>query len=134
VDRPSVIKAIEEARNHGDLSENSEYLAAKERQSFIEGRIQQLNSKISSAQVIDPTSIKSDKDVFGATVVVADQDTGKEVTYKIVGVDESDLKHNKISITSPIARALIGKKAGNEIVVNAPKGMIHYDIVEIRYE
>lgn len=134
VDRPAVIKAIEVARGHGDLSENADYSAAKERQGFIEGRIQELNSKLAMAQVIDPTTIKSDKIVFGATVVIADQDSGKEVTYKIVGVDEADIKVNKISIGSPIARALIGKKAGDEVTVNAPKGAVRYDVIEVRYE
>lgn len=134
VDRPSVIKAIEVARGHGDLSENADYSAAKERQGFIEGRIQEINGKLATAQVIDPSAIKSDKIVFGATVVVEDQDAGKTTTYKIVGADESDVKINKISINSPIARALIGKKAGEEAVVNAPKGAIHYDVIEVRYE
>jgi transcription elongation factor GreA len=134
VDRPAVIKAIEIARGHGDLSENADYHAAKERQSFIEGRIMELNAKLSQAQVIDPTTIRTDKIVFGATVILADQDSGKELTYKIVGVDESDLKANKISISSPIARALIGKKAGDEVTVNAPKGAVRYDVIEVRYE
>lgn len=134
VDRPAVIKAIEIARGHGDLSENADYSAAKERQSFIEGRIQELNGKLASAQVIDPAQIKTDKIVFGATVVVSDQDSGKEMKYKIVGVDEADLKQNKISIGSPIARALIGKKAGDEVIVNAPKGNVAYDVLEVRYE
>jgi transcription elongation factor GreA len=134
VDRPAVIKAIEVARGHGDLSENADYSAAKERQSFIEGRIAELNGKLALAKVIDPTSIKSDKIVFGATVLLSDQDSGKEVTYKIVGADESDIKLNKISINSPLARALIGKQSGDEVVVNAPKGAVHYDIVEIRFE
>ncbi|MEW6055381.1 MAG: transcription elongation factor GreA [Bdellovibrionota bacterium] len=134
VERPAVIKAIEIARGHGDLSENADYSAAKERQGFIEGRIQEIGSKLAAAQVIDPTTIRSDKVVFGATVVLADQESGKEMTYKIVGADESDLKVNKISINSPIARALIGKKGGDEVVVNAPKGAIRYDIIEVRYE
>ncbi len=134
VDRPSVIKAIEIARGHGDLSENADYSAAKERQSFIEGRIMEINGKLASAQVIDTSLIKTDKIVFGAIVLVSDQDTGKEVTYKIVGVDEADLKLNKISIGSPIARALIGKKAGDEVIVNAPKGNVAYDVIEVRYE
>lgn len=134
VERPAIIKAIEEARGLGDLSENAEYHAARERQSFIEGRIQDLNGKLAAAQVIDPTSIKSEKVVFGATVVVADEDSGKKITYKIVGVDEADLKLNKISVSSPLARALIGRKAGDEVVVNAPKGAVHYDIIEVRYE
>ncbi len=134
IERPAVIKAIEEARAHGDLSENAEYAAAKEKQSFIEGRIQEINSKLAFAQVIDPTTIKSDKIVFGATVVLTDQEASKEVSYKIVGTDESDVKQNKISVTSPLARALIGKKAGDEVVVHAPKGKILYDVVAVRYE
>ncbi len=134
VDRPAVIKAIEIARGHGDLSENADYSAAKERQGFIEGRIQELNSKMAMAQVIDPSTIKSDKIVFGATVVLCEQDTEKEVTYKIVGVDEADVKKNKISINAPLARALIGKKAGDEVAFQAPKGTVHYDVLEIRFE
>lgn len=134
VERPTVIRAIEEARSNGDLSENADYAAAKERQSFIEGRIQELNAKLSLAQVIDPATIKSNKVVFGATVKVSEQESGKEITYKIVGVDEADLKRNKISVSSPIARALIGKKEGDEVVVNAPKGAVRYDILELRYE
>ncbi len=134
VERPTVIKAIEEARSNGDLSENADYAAAKERQSFIEGRIQEINGKLSLAQVINTASIKSDKVVFGATVKIAEQNSGKEITYKIVGVDEADLKRNKISVSSPIARALIGKKEGDEVVVNAPKGNVRYDIIELHYE
>jgi transcription elongation factor GreA len=134
VERPAVIKAIEEARALGDLSEYAEYSAARERQSFIEGRIQEINAKLASAQVIDPTTINSDKVVFGATVVLSDQDSGKEVTYQIVGVDESDIKQNKVSVSSPLARALIGKKVGDEVTVNAPKGNIQYDVVKVRYE
>lgn len=134
VERPSVIKAIEIARGHGDLSENADYSAAKERQSFIEGRIQEINGKLATAQVIDISTIKTDKIVFGATVKLEDQESGNKLTYSIVGADESDVKINKISINSPIARALIGKKAGDEVVVNAPKGSIHYDVIEVRYE
>lgn len=134
VDRPAVIKAIEIARGHGDLSENADYSAAKERQSFIEGRIGELNAKLAAAQVIDPATIKSDRIAFGATIVVADQGSGKETTFKIVGADEADLKVNKISINSPIARAMIGKKAGDEVVVQAPRGAIHYDVIELKYE
>jgi transcription elongation factor GreA len=134
VERPAVIKAIEIARGHGDLSENADYSAAKERQSFIEGRIAELNGKIALAQVIDPATIKSDKIVFGATVLLEDQESGKQLTYKIVGMDEADPKQNLISIGSPIARALIGKKAGDEVTVNAPKGALRYDVVELRYE
>jgi len=134
VERPAVVKAIEIARDHGDLSENADYSAAKERQGFIEGRIQDINGKLARAQVIDPSGIKSDKVVFGATVVMTDQDSSKRVTYKIVGVDEADIKNGKIGITSPIARALIGKAEGDEVIVHAPKGQIHYDVIKIYYE
>lgn len=133
VERPTVIKAIEVARGHGDLSENADYSAAKERQSFIEGRIQEINGKLARAQVIDPSQIKSDKIVFGATVVLEEQESGKKVTYQIVGVDEADAKSGKIGITSPIARALIGKQEGDEVIVHAPKGQIHYDVIKIQY-
>ena len=134
VERPLVVKAIEVARGHGDLSENADYSAAKERQGFIEGRIQEINGKLARAQVIDTSTIKSDKVVFGATVVVEEQESGKQMTYKIVGVDEADIKNGKVGITSPIARALIGKSAGDEVVVNAPKGQIHYDVIKVSYE
>lgn len=134
VERPAVIKAIEVARGHGDLSENADYSAAKERQGFIEGRIQEINAKLARAQVIDPSTIKSEKIVFGATVVLEDQEAGKRVTYQIVGVDEADIKNGKIGITSPIARALIGKSAGDEVVVHAPKGEVRYDIINILYK
>ena len=133
VDRPTIIKAIEVARGHGDLSENADYSAAKERQSFIEGRIQEINGKLARAQIIDPTTIKSEKVVFGATVILNDQNSDKEITYQIVGVDEADIKSNKISVTSPLARALIGKSEGDEAVVHAPKGEIRYEIVKIKY-
>lgn len=134
VERPAVINAIETARAHGDLSENADYSAAKERQGFIEGRIGEINAKLARAQVIDPTSVKSDKVVFGATVQLLDPEQDKEVTYTIVGVDEADIKKGKIGISSPIARALIGKKVGDEAVVHAPKGQIHLEVLEIRYE
>lgn len=134
VERPTIVKAIEVARGHGDLSENADYSAAKERQGFIEGRIQEINGKLARAQVIDPTTIKSDKIVFGATVVLEDQESGNKMTYKIVGVDEADVKSGKIGITSPIARAMIGKSEGDEVVVHAPKGQIRYDVVKIKYE
>ena len=133
VERPTIIKAIEVARGHGDLSENADYSAAKERQSFIEGRIQEINGKLARAQIIDTSTIKSDKVVFGATVVVSDQNTDKEMTYQIVGVDEADIKSNKISVTSPLARALIGKSEGDEAVVHAPKGEIRYEIIKVKY-
>jgi transcription elongation factor GreA len=134
VERPAVVKAIEIARGHGDLKENADYSAAKERQGFIEGRIQDINGKLARAQVIDPSIIKSEKVVFGATVVVEDQETSKRTKYQIVGVDEADIKNGKVGITSPIARALIGKTAGDEVVVNAPKGEVHYGILEISYQ
>ena len=134
VERPSVIKAIEVARGHGDLSENADYSAAKERQGFIEGRIQEINGKLARAQVIDPSSIKSDKIVFGATVLVEEQETGNKLTYQIVGVDEADVKNGKIGVTSPIARALIGKSEGDEVVVHAPKGAVRYDVIKVLYE
>jgi transcription elongation factor GreA len=134
VERPTIIKAIEVARGHGDLSENADYSAAKERQGFIEGRIQEINGKLARAQIIDPSSIDSEKVVFGATVVVEDQESGKRTTYQIVGVDEADIKNGKVGITSPIARALIGKSEGDEVVVHAPKGEIRYDIVKVEYK
>jgi transcription elongation factor GreA len=134
VDRPTIVKAIEVARGHGDLSENADYSAAKERQGFIEGRIQDINGKLARAQVIDITHIKSEKIVFGATVDLEDQESGTRMTYKIVGVDEADVKNGKIGITSPIARAMIGKAPGDEVVVHAPKGQIRYDVIKIKYE
>lgn len=134
VERPSVVKAIEIARGHGDLSENADYSAAKERQSFIEGRIQEINDKLARAQVIDTSAIKSERVVFGATVVVEEQESSKQMTYRIVGVDEADIKNGKVGITSPIARALIGKSPGDEVIVHAPKGQIHYDIIKVYYE
>lgn len=133
VERPSVILAIEEARAHGDLKENAEYAAAKERQGFIEGRIQHINSVTAGAQVIDPATLDYPHVVFGATVSLEDADSGQEVTYKIVGVDEADIAKNKISIASPIARALIGKKKGDEVKVTTPKGEITYEIRGIEY-
>ncbi len=133
VDRPTIIKAIEIARGHGDLKENADYSAAKERQSFIEGRISEINDKLARSQVIDVRAIKSDKVVFGATVVLEDQETSKRVTYQIVGVDEADIKIGKIGVTSPIARALISKSKGDEVVVNAPKGEVRYDVIEVSY-
>jgi len=134
VERPTIVKAIEVARGHGDLSENADYSAAKERQGFIEGRIQEINAKLARAQVIDPSAIKSEKIVFGATVVVLETDSEKKITYQIVGVDEADIKSGKVGITSPIARALIGKSEGDEVVVHAPKGEVHYEVLKVRYE
>lgn len=134
VERPSVIQAIEEARAHGDLKENAEYAAAKEKQSFIEGRIQHINAVIAGAQVIDPSTLNYPHVVFGATVKLNDVDAGSEVTYKIVGMDEADVTKNKISIGSPIARALIGKKKGDEVKVTTPKGGITYEICGVTYK
>lgn len=133
VERPAVIQAIEEARAHGDLKENAEYAAAKEKQAFVEGRIQYINGVITGAQVIDPTSLNYPHIVFGATVQLEDSDSGNEVTYKIVGVDEADIAKQKISIASPIARALIGKKKGDEVKVTTPKGGTTYEIRGIEY-
>lgn len=135
VDRPWVIGAIAEARAHGDLSENAEYDAAKERQGFIEGRIQEIEGKLSNAQIIDPKLLDADgRCVFGATVEMEDQDSGDTVTYQIVGEDEADIKTGKISVNSPVARALIGKYAGDVAQVQAPGGIREYEIIDIRYE
>ena len=133
-DRYEVIAAIAEARSHGDLSENAEYDAAKERQAFIEGRIAELEGKLSSAQIIDPTTLNTNgKIVFAATVSVEDLETGDRVTYQIVGNDEADLKEFKISITSPMARALIGREEGDVVEVNAPAGVREYEILEVMF-
>jgi transcription elongation factor GreA len=133
VQRPAIITAIAEARSHGDLSENAEYAAAKERQSFIEGRIAEVESKISNAQIIDPSMMDTDgRCVFGATVDL-EEVGGAAVTYQIVGDDEADIKLGKISISSPIARALIGKYAGDMAEVHAPSGVREYEIIDIRY-
>ncbi|NCW78571.1 MAG: transcription elongation factor GreA [Oxalobacteraceae bacterium] len=134
VERPAVINAISEARAQGDLSENAEYDAAKERQSFIEGRIAELEGKLSAAQIIDPKLLDADgRVVFAATVTLEDLESGDNVTYQIVGDDEADLKQSKISISSPIARALIGKYAGDEVEVQAPGGVRGYEIIEVKY-
>jgi len=134
--RPATIRALEEARDHGDLSENAEYDAAKEKQSFLEGRIQDINSKLARAQVIDPKTIKSEKIVFGATVVLEDinNDKTKKVTYQIVGVDEDDAQAGKISVNSPIARAMIGKEDGEVVSVTTPSGIREFEIVEFFFE
>lgn len=134
VERPQVIKSIEEARSHGDISENAEYDAAKERQAMIEGRIAEIQSKIASAEVVDPASIKSDKIVFGATVTLVDCDTNEEVTYQIVGVDEANVQGGKISIMSPIARALIGKRSGEQILVHTPKGERELEVLKFEFK
>jgi transcription elongation factor GreA len=133
VERPSVIRAIEEARSHGDISENAEFHAAKERQSYIEGKIRELSAKIASSEVIDPSSLKLDKVAFGATVTVLNVESGVKVKYQIVGEDEADVKTGSISIMSPIARALIGKKNGNLVEVNTHRGFIEYEIINIEY-
>ena len=134
VDRPGVIAAIAEARAQGDLSENAEYDAAKDRQGFIEGRIQEIEGKLSAAQIIDPTAINAEgRVVFGATVRLEDENTGEAVTYQIVGEDEADLKQGLIYIGSPIARALIGKTEGDIAEVQAPGGVRNYEIVGISY-
>ena len=135
VDRPWVIGAIAEARAHGDLSENAEYDAAKERQGFIEGRIQEIEGKLSNAQIIDPSLLDADgRCVVGATVEIEDQDNGDVVTYQIVGEDEADIKANKLSVNSPMARALIGKYVGDIAQVQAPGGLREYELLDVRYE
>lgn len=130
-ERPKVIAAIEEARGHGDLTENAEYLYAKERQSFLETRIQELENKIATAEIIDTSRLPNDRIVFGSKFVLCNLDTNEELTYQIVGVDESDLNQGKISIASPIAKALIGKTLGDTVIVNTPNGNREYEILEI---
>ncbi len=133
-ERPNIIKAIAEAREHGDLSENAEYHAAKEQQSFIEGRIIELEDKIRRADVIDPKIIKSDKIVFGATITLFDSNIEKETTFKIVGVDETDVEKGLISISSPVAKSLLGKMEGDIVTVKTPGGITNYEIEEIEYK
>jgi transcription elongation factor GreA len=135
-DRPRVIKAIAEARSHGDLSENAEYHAAREQQGFIEGRIGEIEAKLSTAEIIDPTAspaASSNRVTFGATVDLENQDDGKPICYQIVGEDEADIKSGRISITSPIARALVGKSPGDVVDVAAPGGTHSYEVVKVRY-
>lgn len=133
-ERPAVINAISEARAQGDLSENAEYEAAKERQSFIEGRIADLEGKLGNAQIIDPSALDVDgRVVFASTVDLEDLETGDKVTYQIVGIDEADIKLSKVSVTSPIARALIGKYAGDTVAVQAPSGIREYELLDVRY-
>ena len=133
-DRPEVINAIAEARAQGDLSENAEYDAAKDRQGFIEGRIKEVEGKLAAAQIIDPSALDAGgKVVFGATVELEDEDSGDQVTYQIVGEDEADLKHGLINISSPIARALIGKEEGDTAEVQAPGGVKHYEVIGVKY-
>jgi transcription elongation factor GreA len=133
-ERPSVILAIEEARAQGDISENAEYEAAKERQSMIEGRIAEIQGKLAGAEVVDISSIKADRIVFGAHVKIVDTETEEEVSYQIVGVDEADVKQSMISILSPLARALIGKKVGDTATVQSPKGDKEFEILGFEYK
>jgi transcription elongation factor GreA len=134
VERPAVIAAIAEARSHGDLSENAEYDAAKERQGFIEGRIQEIEGKLGNAQIIDPAALDADgRVVFGATVELEDTESGQVVTYQIVGDDEADIKQGKISFNSPVARAMIGKFEGDVVDVHTPGGQREYEILDVKY-
>jgi len=132
-ERPSIIKAIEEARAHGDISENAEYDAAKERQGMIEGRIGEIQGKLAGVEAVDPATIKSDRIVFGATVNILDTETDEKSVYQIVGVDEADVKKAKISIISPLARAMIGKRRGDLITVQSPKGDKEYEILSLKF-
>ena len=133
VNRPQISEAIKEAREKGDLKENAEYHAAREQQSFVEGRIKDIEGKLSNAQIIDISRMPvSDKVIFGTTVVVADENNQK-ITYKIVGEDEADLKKGKISVTSPISRALVGKNEGDDVTIKTPSGNIQYEIIEVKY-
>ncbi len=134
IERPAVIRALEEARGHGDLSENAEYHAAKERQAYIEGRVMEIEDKLSRATVIDVGKLSGDGVKFGATVTLADEDTDEESTYQIVGVDEADIKAGLLSVTSPLARALIGKNVGDSVEVSAPGGAKSYEIVKVLYK
>lgn len=130
-ERPRVIRAIEDARSHGDLSENAEYDAAKERQAFIEGRLSELGYKLGNAEIIDVDNLPKDRAVFACTVVLENVDTGEEVEYQLVGPEESDIEKGRISVTSPLGKAIIGKKPGEEIVLNAPAGKRVYELVDI---
>ena len=133
IDKPANVKAIEEARAHGDLSENAEYTYAKEQQGFIYGREKEVEALIATADVIDPETLSGDRVVFGATVHLLDIDSDEEITYTIVGENESDSKHGRVSIVSPIARALIGKRVGDEAIVNAPKGRRNFEVLDIEF-
>ncbi len=133
IERPKVVQDIAEARSHGDLSENAEYDAAKDKQGFVEGRIKELNDKIARAQVINPADIDTEKVVFGAKVTIIDIDTDAEVTYQIVGEDEAEIKDGKISITSPVGRALIGHEVDEEVSITVPSGVRIYEITNIEY-
>lgn len=132
VERPKNIRAIEEARSHGDLSENAEFHAAKERQAFIESRVSELGYKLSNVDIIDLNKISKDRAVFGSMVVLENMDTGETVEYQLVGPDESNIKAGRISVSSPLGKSLIGKKPGDEIVLQAPGGQRHYELIEIR--
>lgn len=131
VERPKNIKAIEEARAHGDLSENAEFDAAKERQGFLDARINEIEYKLANAEVIDPETLSKEKAVFGCTVVLENVDTGDEATYQLVGPEESDIKEGRISIASPLGKAILGKQLGEEIIINAPGGRRNYELVDI---
>jgi len=134
VERPRIVQQITDARTHGDLSENAEYHAAKEQQSFIEGRIAEVESKLSNAQIIDPKTVNAEgRVVFGATVELEDETGGQHVTYQIVGDDEADIAQGMVSISSPIARALIGKESGESVEVRVPDGVRHYEILDVSY-
>jgi transcription elongation factor GreA len=133
VERPAVIQAIATAREHGDLKENAEYHAARDKQSFIEGRIKELDDKLSRAEVIDPSKLAGDRVAFGATIKLANVDTGEEATYRILGADEADLAKGSISITSPLARSLIGKQVGDEVKMRMPGGERTYEVLEVAF-
>jgi len=133
VERPAVIKALEEARAHGDLSENAEYHAAKERQAFIESRVAELDSKVSRAQIIDTSNISGNTVKFGATVTVVDEDDDSELNFQIVGEDEADIKEKRLSVSSPLARALIGRQVGDEVEVTTPSGGKFYELLKVQY-
>jgi transcription elongation factor GreA len=130
-ERPKIIAAIEEARGHGDLSENAEYIYAKERQAFIEARMQDLENKLGNAEIIDTLKLPTDRIVFGSKFILCNVETAEEICYQIVGVDESDIKEGKISVDSPMAKALIGKKITDEVIVDTPNGKREYEILEI---
>jgi transcription elongation factor GreA len=133
VERPAIIQAIATAREHGDLSENAEYHAARERQSFVEGRVKELENKLARAEVIDPSKLSGDRVAFGATVKLSNTDTGEEVSYRILGADESDLAKGSIGITSPLARSLIGKRVGDEVKMRMPGGERTYEVLDITF-
>ena len=134
VERPSIIQAIATAREHGDLSENAEYHAARERQSFVEGRVKELENKLARAEVIDPSKVAGDRVAFGATVKLSNTQTEEEVTYRILGADESDLAQGTISVTSPLAKALLGKEAGDEVKVRMPGGERTYEVLAVSFK